>query len=73
MWKPGQIVTVRGGKKYRVTKVDNKLNIVVCDAKCDAWDSVLRCKNPICDKLCLNPNPKLGEGLYLKRLDPARG
>lgn len=74
MWKAGQLITVKGNI-YRVEKVKNLLNVVVCDKVCDIhkeFASTNRMPSQLCRKLCYMVGSKLGDGLYLKLVKPKR-
>ena len=74
MWKPGQIVTIRG-KKYRVKKSSHRLNIVDREMICSIWKNYNHGSSEgsipyLCFELCFSkfPEAKLSDDLYLKEI-----
>lgn len=59
MWKPGQIVTIKG-KRYRIKK--SKRGWTECCSYCQISN--------MCDTLCKKPTQKLPDDCYLKELHP---
>jgi hypothetical protein len=66
MRKPWQLVTV-DNKVYRAKRTTNPLSIVHCDMICDIYNNSHQI-NVLCNKLRYNLSPKLGDGLFLRRI-----
>lgn len=66
MWKPGQIVTVKGNR-YRVTRSKSKFGIIICEKVCGFFNENTP-SSCIKQSLCLHPNQKLPDDCYLVRI-----